>query len=35
LLDVRKRTWSSKVLEAIDPLLERRLPELIGSDQPA
>ncbi|HVV71821.1 MAG TPA: xylulokinase [Verrucomicrobiae bacterium] len=35
LLDVRKRKWSSAVLEAIDPELSQKLPPLIGSDQPA
>src|SRR5215831_7222832 len=35
LLDVRKRKWSSAVLEAIDPELAGKLPPLIGSDRPA
>ncbi|MGA2175240.1 MAG: xylulokinase [Verrucomicrobiota bacterium] len=35
LLDVKKRQWSRAVLQAIDPELERALPPLIGSDQPA
>ncbi len=35
LLDVRKRKWSSEVLEAIDPGLAARLPPLISSDKPA
>jgi sugar (pentulose or hexulose) kinase len=35
LLDVRKRKWSSAVLDAIDPELSQKLPPLIGSDQPA
>lgn len=35
LLDVRKRKWSSPVLEAIDPALKEKLPPLIGSDEPA
>jgi xylulokinase len=35
LLDVRKRKWSSAVLEAIDPELAPKLPPLIGSDKPA
>ncbi len=35
LLDVKKRQWSRAVLQAIDPELERALPPLAGSDQPA
>jgi len=35
MLDVRKRQWSSAVLEAIDPGLAAKLPKLISSDQPA
>lgn len=35
LLDVRRRKWSKTVLEAIDPGLESRLPQLISSDKPA
>src|SRR5205823_8527254 len=35
LLDVRKRKWSSAVIEAIDPELADKLPPLIRSDQPA
>jgi xylulokinase len=35
LLDVRKRKWSSAVLEAIDPGLSSKLPPLIASDKPA
>src|SRR6202167_312447 len=35
LLDVKKRQWSRAVLQAIDPALERALPPLHGSDQPA
>jgi len=35
LLDVRKRKWSSAVLEAIDADLAAKLPRLISSDQPA
>src|SRR3989454_140321 len=35
LLDVRKRKWSSAVIEAIDPELAGRLPLLIRSDKPA
>ncbi len=35
LLDVKKRQWSRAVLQAIDPELERALPPLIASDQPA
>ncbi len=35
LMDVRKRKWSSAVLEAIDADLADKLPPLISSDQPA
>ena len=35
LLDVRRRQWSLPAIEAIDPALRHKLPELIGSDQPA
>jgi xylulokinase len=35
LLNVKKRQWSRAVLHAIDARLERALPPLIGSDQPA
>ena len=35
LLDVRKRKWSSTVLEAIDPELEGKLPLLISSEESA
>jgi len=35
LLDVRKRKWSSAMLNAIDPGLAEKLPPLISSDQPA
>ena len=35
LLDVRKRNWSTAVLEAIDPDLAGKLPTLKSSDQPA
>ena len=35
LLDVRKRKWSSAVLEAIDPDLAGKLPPLQRSDRPA
>ena len=35
LLDVRKRKWSTAVLNAIDPGLPEKLPPLIGSDEPA
>ena len=35
LLDVKKRQWSRAVLQAIDPALERALPPLTPSDQPA
>ncbi|RME93743.1 MAG: xylulokinase [Verrucomicrobia bacterium] len=34
LMDVRKRRWCAKVLKAIDPELESKLPPLISSDQP-
>lgn len=33
MLDVRKRRWCAKVLRAIDPELEAKLPPLISSDQ--
>src|SRR5882762_7659361 len=35
LLDVRKRKWSSAVLDAIDPELKDKLPPLIRSDESA
>jgi sugar (pentulose or hexulose) kinase len=35
LLDVRKRTWSKAVLDAIDPELAGKLPPLVPSDRPA
>jgi xylulokinase len=35
LLDIKKRQWSRAVLQAIDPELERALPPLLPSDQPA
>jgi xylulokinase len=35
LLDVRHRKWSTPLLDAIDQGLERKLPPLIRSDQPA
>src|SRR5207249_4839419 len=35
LLDVRKRKWSSEVIDAIDPELASKLPLLIRSDKPA
>jgi xylulokinase len=35
LLDVRKRRWSAAALAAIDAGLERALPPLIGSEEPA
>ncbi len=35
LLDVKKRQWSRTLLHAIDPGLERVLPPLAPSDQPA
>jgi len=35
LLDVRKRKWSTPVLEAIDAGLQTKLPPLISSDKPA
>ncbi len=34
LLDVRRRKWSSAVLDAIDPELAGKLPPIISSDQP-
>jgi xylulokinase len=35
LLDVRKRKWSSAVLDAIDPGLAAKMPPLVSSDNPA
>ncbi|MFT3870858.1 MAG: xylulokinase [Nibricoccus sp.] len=35
LLDVRKRIWSKEAVRAIDPGLEKMLPELIEAHQPA
>lgn len=35
LLDVRRREWSAKTIEAIDSDLESKLPPLISSDRPA
>jgi len=35
LLDVRKRKWSSTIIDAIDPELADRLPPLMSSDKPA
>jgi xylulokinase len=35
LLDVRKRKWSQDALDAIDPELAGKLPQLISSDKPA
>lgn len=35
LLNVRTRTWSKSVLDAIDPDLASKLPPLVSSDQPA
>src|SRR5262249_42666357 len=35
LMDVRKRTWSLDVLNAIDPELPAKLPPLITSDKPS
>jgi xylulokinase len=35
LLDVRKRKWSSAVLDAIDSGLSSKLPPLLSSDKPA
>jgi xylulokinase len=35
LLDVKKRKWSSAVIDAIDPELSGKLPLLIPSNQPA
>lgn len=34
LLNVRKRTWSEKMMKAIDGRVSSMLPELISSDQP-
>ena len=34
LLDVRKRKWSEAAINAIDPELQSKLPELIPSEQP-
>jgi xylulokinase len=34
LLDVRRRQWSKAVIEAIDPTLLTRLPELVPADRP-
>jgi xylulokinase len=34
LLDVRKRKWSEAAMNAIDPGLQSKLPELIPSEQP-
>ena len=35
LLDVRKRSWSPRLIKAIDPRLMEKLPQLHSSDQPA
>jgi xylulokinase len=35
LMDVRKRTWSREVLEAIDPALHEKMPALGSSCEPA
>jgi xylulokinase len=35
LLDVRKRKWSTEAINAIDPELADKLPNLISSDKPA
>jgi len=35
LLDVRKRKWSKETIDAIDPDLEGKLPQVIKSDKPA
>ena len=35
LLDVRKRRWSSAIIDAIDPELVGKLPPLLSSDKPA
>jgi D-xylulose kinase len=35
LLDVRKRKWSMAAIDAIDPELAGKLPQLIASDRPA
>lgn len=34
LMDVRRRVWCKKVVEAIDPELKDKLPTLQGSDKP-
>jgi len=34
MMDVKTRTWSKEVVEAIDPELEEKLPPLQGSDKP-
>lgn len=35
LMDIRARRWSEEVLEAIDPNLREKLPQVQGSDKPA
>ncbi|MBO3800506.1 MAG: xylulokinase [Candidatus Brockarchaeota archaeon] len=35
IMDVRRRVWCKKVIDAIDPELESKLPPLQGSDKPA
>jgi xylulokinase len=35
LLDIRRRAWSQSVLKFIDPALEKKLPPLISSREPA
>lgn len=35
IMDVRRRIWSKKVMNSIDPKLEEKLPPLRGSDKPA
>lgn len=35
IMDVRRRVWCKKVIDAIDPDLENKLPPLQGSDKPA
>jgi len=34
IMDVRRRIWSKKVMNSIDPKLEEKLPALQGSDKP-
>ncbi len=35
LMNIRTRTWSKEILEAIDPRLDEKLPPLQSSDEPA